>query len=65
MKFKLTQHTISEGINNFLGQEAVTIHPQAARRWGRWRGGKASRGPSVEQPADEEPSGRRLLTWVV
>jgi hypothetical protein len=34
-------------------------------RAGRWKGGKVSRGPSVEKHADEEPSRQRLWEWVI
>src|SRR5882724_8264939 len=52
-------------MNNFLGQEGVTIRLQAAMWSGRWRDGKVSKGPSVEKHAEEEPSGQRFLEWVV
>jgi hypothetical protein len=64
-RFKPIQCTISDGMNNFLGQEKVTIHPQASMRAKGWRGEKTNRMWVVEKPAGEEPSGQRFLTWVV
>jgi hypothetical protein len=64
-RFKPIQCTISNGMNNFLGQEKVTIHPQASMRAKGWRGEKTNRMWVVEKPAGEEPSGQRFLTWVV
>jgi hypothetical protein len=64
-RFKPIQCTVSNGMNNFLGQEKVTIHPQASMRAKGWRGEKTNRMWVVEKPAGEEPSGQRFLTWVV
>jgi hypothetical protein len=64
-RFKPIQCTISNGMNNFLGQENVTIHPQASMRAKGWRGEKTNRMWVVEKPAGEEPSGQRFSTWVV
>jgi hypothetical protein len=64
-RFKPIQYTISNGMNNFLGQEKVTIRPQASMRAKGWRGEKTNRMWVVEKPAGEEPSGQRFLTWVV
>jgi len=52
-------------MKNFLGQEGITIFPQAAMGSECWRSGQASRARDVEKPADEEPTGHRFLQWVV
>jgi hypothetical protein len=67
LPYKLQTDTIhvSRGRNNFLGQENVTIHPQASMRAEGWRGEKTNRMWVVEKPAGEEPSEHRFLAWVV
>ena len=63
LPYKLQTDTIhvSRGMNNFLGQENVTILPQASMRAEGRRGEKTNRMWVVEKPAGEEPSEHRIL----